>query len=108
MAALTSRRITAEERATWERDGVVCLRGVYRPQVITDLLASWDNMVAEPSAYGLGPRSVEQPALGSGTYVVPRARFCLLFYHGRSKRRRNSYFLFNFEFIVRSTCFGIV
>jgi ectoine hydroxylase-related dioxygenase (phytanoyl-CoA dioxygenase family) len=73
MADLAIRRITDEERGTWECDGVVCLRGVYSRETIAELLASWDNMVAEPSAYGLGPRSVEQPALGSGTYVVPRA-----------------------------------
>ena len=73
MADRAPRHITAEERTIWERDGVVCLRGVYPRAAIAALLAAWDAMVANPSAHGLGPRSIEQPALGNGTYVVPRA-----------------------------------
>lgn len=73
MADLSPRRITAEERATWERDGVVCLRGVYHRDTVAALLAAWDEAVADPDRYGLNPRGVDQPTLGSGTYAVPRA-----------------------------------
>ncbi|MEM1231473.1 MAG: phytanoyl-CoA dioxygenase family protein [Pseudomonadota bacterium] len=50
-----SRLITAEEIATYERDGVVCLRQVYDPEWITELLPAARRITIEEQDVGLLP-----------------------------------------------------
>ncbi|MCZ6774027.1 MAG: phytanoyl-CoA dioxygenase family protein [Proteobacteria bacterium] len=47
------RSITEEEIETYARDGVVCIRGLFDRDWVESLLAAWDRVVADPSAYGL-------------------------------------------------------
>ncbi|MCB2107608.1 MAG: phytanoyl-CoA dioxygenase family protein [Rhodobacteraceae bacterium] len=48
--------ITAENRAAYERDGVVCLRGMFDTEWIERMRAAAERVIADPGRYGLlGP-----------------------------------------------------
>ncbi|MEQ8249138.1 MAG: phytanoyl-CoA dioxygenase family protein [Alphaproteobacteria bacterium] len=65
-------RPTAADRDTFERDGAVCLRGVYAPDVIAALLATWDAVAADPYASGLVPPGEEHREVGDRANIISR------------------------------------
>lgn len=66
----TACRITEEDRATYARDGVVCLRGVLAEPVVARLLALWDRVAADPARHGLEHTSRERRRTMPGAYAV--------------------------------------
>ena len=53
--------ITAADRETYDRDGVVCLRGVIDRSQATSLLAAWDQTASDFTAHGLESTSKGTP-----------------------------------------------
>ncbi len=63
------RPVSDEERETYARDGVVCVRGVYNARWAESLLAAWDEVWPDPGAYGLFTTAQErQVTIGGTTY----------------------------------------
>ncbi len=65
-------RITAADRETYERDGAVCLRGIYDSTAVADLLATWDAVSADPYASGLVPPDEEHREVGDRANIISR------------------------------------
>ena len=62
--------ITAADRETYDRDGVVCLRGVIDRSQATSLLAAWDQTASDFTAHGLESTSKERRRVTPGAFAV--------------------------------------
>jgi ectoine hydroxylase-related dioxygenase (phytanoyl-CoA dioxygenase family) len=62
--------ITEEDRATYERDGVVCIRNVYPQDRAAELLALWEEVAADLEKYGLEHTSKERRRVTPGAYAI--------------------------------------
>ncbi|MSO66088.1 MAG: hypothetical protein EXQ85_09925 [Alphaproteobacteria bacterium] len=72
MTQQPTQTISDEHRATYARDGVVCLRGVYSAEALDRLLRSWDEVVANPHAVGLLTAEEERRQGAAGAHVISR------------------------------------
>jgi len=54
--------VTGEHRATFERDGAVCLRGLFSPELIDQLRLAVDEIMANPSSLA---KEYAEPGQGS-------------------------------------------
>jgi ectoine hydroxylase-related dioxygenase (phytanoyl-CoA dioxygenase family) len=64
------RPVSDEERETYARDGVVCVRGVYDARWAESLLAAWDEVWPDPGAYGLFTTAQERQVTIEGHLVI--------------------------------------
>jgi hypothetical protein len=65
-------RLTTADRDIFESDGAVCLRGVYAPEVMADLLETWDVVAADPRGSGLVPPGEEHREVGDRANIISR------------------------------------
>lgn len=69
--------ISDADRETFERDGAVCLRGVYDRSAVESLLDAWDRIVADPHASGLVPPEEEFRPVGDRATVISRPSYAV-------------------------------
>jgi ectoine hydroxylase-related dioxygenase (phytanoyl-CoA dioxygenase family) len=62
--------VTQSNRDTFERDGAVCLRGVYPKEAIAGLLNAWDRVEAYPTALGLQTPGEERRRVSGGDMII--------------------------------------
>ena len=62
--------VTADDRATYVRDGVVCIRRVFPLDRVQALLALWDEVAANLDRYGLEHTSKERRRVMPGAYAI--------------------------------------
>ena len=63
-------RVTDDDRKTYARDGVVCLRGVFPAKHVECLLALWDTVAANPQEHGLVHTAKERRRVTPGAYAI--------------------------------------
>lgn len=67
---MSTPEITTEDRLAYERDGVVCIRGVFAPERVAALLALWDRVIADREKHGLEPTSKERRRVTPGAFAI--------------------------------------
>ncbi len=77
MSSMSGYRLTETERETFERDGAVCLRGVYDSAAVARLLDAWDTVIADPKASGLVPPGEEHRAVGDRADIISRPAYAV-------------------------------
>lgn len=69
--------LTKADVETYAADGAVCLRGVYDPQVVAQLLRAWDRVSADPLASGLIPPGAEHREIGDRANIISRPSYAV-------------------------------
>jgi len=69
--------VTQEDRDTFNRDGAVCLRGVYDRAAVDALLDAWDAVIADPHASGLVPPGEEHREVGDRANIISRPSYAV-------------------------------
>lgn len=69
--------LTQADVETYAADGAVCLRGVYDPHVILQLLKAWDRVSVDPIESGLTLPSAEHREIGDRTNIISRPSYAV-------------------------------
>lgn len=69
--------LTDTDRETYMQDGAVCLRGLYDPAAVADLLSAWDRVSADPVASGLVPPGAEHREIGDRANIISRPSYAV-------------------------------
>jgi len=69
--------LTKTDFETYAADGAVCLRGVYDPGAVAELLKAWDRVSADPVASGLVPPGAEHREIGDRANIISRPSYAV-------------------------------
>jgi hypothetical protein len=69
--------LTDSARATYAEDGAVCLRGLYDPKAVAEVLHAWDRVSADPVASGLVPPGAEHREVGDRANIISRPSYAV-------------------------------